>query len=315
MNSHGGYIAKLLIVATVAAVAGKLALFNTVGCEAFDHDPANYMAYCNSSAHGHYDHAAFLYDLEPGVRDAVSAANVLVLGSSHIEVALSTEEFVKFERSHPDVRAYVMGFGYFEQNKFSAAVIRKLHPAPKIVVINADPFFSDSASVQSERLMNSPAVERANALSKRVWHTVSHAECVDGARSFVARHVCGTTGTWYRSRSDGRWILRAALVRIDSMRATAAIQRDSAADVYASHAIEFLKLLPVERRCVVITHVPDGIARSQAGAIATRIGATFISPRLEGLGTSDGSHLDSESAERWSVAFLVELEPILKSCL
>ncbi len=315
MNSHGAYTVKLLIVAAIAAVAGKLALFNTVGCDAFDHDPANYMAYCNTSSHGHYDHAAFLYDLEPGVRDAVAAANVLVLGSSHIEVALSTDEFVKFERSHPDVRAYLMGFGYFEQNKFSAAVIRKLHPTPKVVVINADPFFVDSASAEAERLMTSPGLERANALSKRFWHSISRAECVEGEHAFLARRICGSTGTWYRTRADGRWVIRAPRLRIDSMPGTAAIQRDSAADVYASHAIAFLKLLPVERRCVVITHVPDGIARSQAAAIAKRLGSPFISPQLDGLGTSDGSHLDSESAERWSMAFLAALEPVLKGCL
>ena len=52
-----------------------------------------------------------------------------------------------------------------------------------------------------------------------------------------------------------------------------------------------------------------------AGVFADRIGATFIAPRLDHLGSPDGSHLDTESSERWSAAFLVLLEPVLKRCL
>jgi hypothetical protein len=318
MNTHAVYTAKLLALAMVAAAAGKLAMFNSVGCDAFDHDRDDYMAYCNTAAHGHYDHAAFLFDLEPGVREHVDAANVLVLGSSRIQTALSTQAFLRFEREHPDARPYLMGFGDAEQDRFSAAVLRKLHPVPKVVVINADPFFDDSASAQAQFLLENPGTARANAMAMRVWHWIDAAQCAHGAdEGAVSRMVCGGTGTLYRSRIDGRWIFPAARKRKYDVPVMGPLPDEAAlSERYATNARTFLKALPVALPCTVITSVPSRVSSESLGrAIAARLGADFIDPRVDSLGSSDGSHLDSESAERWSAAFLAELAPVLKECL
>jgi hypothetical protein len=316
MNSHGWYCAKVLAAATIVAVLAKLAQFNAVGCDAFDRDRADYMAYCNSDRHGHYDHAAFIYDLEPGVRTSIDSANVLFVGSSHIQVAFSSDALVAFEKANPTVRPYVMGFGYFEQDIFSAAVVRKLHPAPRVLVINVDPFFSDSASVEARRLLQNPGVERANAIAKKVGHAVANRLCADTPRSFVARRVCGNASTLYRSRNDGRWIFQRPRPFLDTLTTPAFNPGADELARFASNAERYLKGLPVERSCVVITLVPDGaVPESVARDVAARIGATFIAPHLDHLGSSDGSHLDTESGERWSAAFLAELEPLLKRCL
>jgi hypothetical protein len=317
VSTHAAYTVKLLAVACVAAVAGKLALFNSVGCDAFDHDRADYMAYCNTPRHGHYDHAAFAYDLEPGVRAALDSANVLVLGSSHIQVALSSVALVAFERDHPSVRPYLMGFGYVEQDKFAARVIRELKPAPKVVIVNADPFFADTESFEARRLAESPGTERANAVAKRAWHAVSGAECGAGAAGFMSRIVCGRASTLYRSRLDGRWIFGGARPFQDSLPSPVALANDtSLATAYSVNAERFLAALHVDRRCVVVTLVPDGYSsESLARLIASRIGATFIAPHVDRLGSSDGSHLDTPSGERWSAAFLADLDPVLRACL
>jgi hypothetical protein len=318
MNVHAAYSVKLLILSTIVAGAGKLVLFNSVGCDAFDHDRDDYMAYCNSAAHGHYDHAAFLFDLEPGVRAHVDSAKLLVLGSSHIQVAASTQALMAFEREHPRVRPYLMGFGYVEQDRFSEAVIRELRPRPKVVVIDADPFFDDSASVPARLLLANPGTERANALAKRLWHFVSANVCTAGLpRTAVARFVCGSMPTLYRSRLDGHWIFSAVRSRKYEVPNTRPAANEAAlATAYAANADAFLKLLPTQRSCVVITAVPSvATSQSLARAIALRIDATFISPRLEALWSSDGMHLDTESGERWTTEFLRELEPVLDRCL
>jgi hypothetical protein len=41
----------------------------------------------------------------------------------------------------------------------------------------------------------------------------------------------------------------------------------------------------------------------------------LILPDLTGIGTLDGSHLEQQSAERWSAAFLQEYAPIMERCL
>jgi hypothetical protein len=317
MNTHASYCAKLLIASTIVAGAGKLAQFSSVGCDAFDRDRGDYMAYCNTPRHGHYDHAAFAYDLEPGVRENLQAANVLVLGSSHIQVALSSDALVAFERDHLSVKPYLMGFGYVEQDKFAATVIAKLRPVPKIVIVNVDPFFADTESTEALRLAKNPGIERANAFAKRAWHGVSDAECGAGAAAIVVRFVCGRASTLYRSRADGRWIFKEARPFLDTLPTSPAVANEpSLAAAYALNAQRFLKALPVDRRCVVVTLVPDGYSsESIARAVAIRIGATFIAPQLTGLGSSDGSHLDTPSGERWSSAFLEALAPVLKACL
>jgi hypothetical protein len=316
MSSHAAYSVKLLIVATVVAVAGKLVLFNSVGCDAFDHDRADYMAYCGTDRHAHYDHAAFVYDLERGVRASVDSANLLILGSSHIQTAMSSGALVAFEKNNPHVRPYLMGFGYFEQDVFSAAVIRELHPTPKVVVINADPFFSDSVSVDARKLLQSRGTQRVNALAKKAGHSIVEALCGDGTQSAVARQLCGTTSTLYRSRRDGRWIFNGEHPFKDTLSTPTFYPGDAELTRYAVNAERFVKAFAIDRTCVVITLVPDGVVpESLARSIADRVGATFIAPRLDHLGSPDGSHLDTESAERWSAAFLVLLEPVLKRCL
>jgi hypothetical protein len=316
MRTHAAYCTKLLFAATVVALAAKLVLFSTVGCDAFDRDRTHYMAYCDNGRDGHYDQAAFIYDLEHGVRPSLDSANVIFLGSSHMQVAMSTDALETFETNNSGVRPYLMAFGYFEQDIFAAAVIRELRPAPKVVVINADPFFSASMSAGARRLLENPGIERANAVAKKVWHSFAHAPCADGGRSAAAWLECGTANTIYRSRTDGRWIFHGPRPFKDTL-PTPTFSPDSAEFArYAVNAERFLKTFAMDRKCVVITLVPEGaVPESVARNVADRIGATFIAPRLEHLGSSDASHLDTESAERWSAAFLVLLEPVLKRCL
>jgi len=149
-----------------------------------------------------------------------------------------------------------------------------------------------------------------------VGHSIVDALCTDSVRSAVARRLCGTTATLYRSRRDGRWISNGAWPFKDTLPAPTFNPDSAEVARYAGNAARFVKAFPIDRRCIVITHVPDGMTPdSVARTIAERIGATFIAPKFSGLGSPDGSHLDSASAERWSAAFLELLEPVLRRCL
>jgi hypothetical protein len=52
-----------------------------------------------------------------------------------------------------------------------------------------------------------------------------------------------------------------------------------------------------------------------AGAVAAALHLRLVAPRLAGLMTFDRVHLDPESAERWSAAFLTEAGPQIRKCL
>ena len=79
---------------------------------------------------------------------------------------------------------------------------------------------------------------------------------------------------------------------------------------------DFLDKLGVDRRCVIFTLVPTVDARpATSAAIAKALGVEFIAPEVEDLLTFDGSHLDRQSAERWSGAFFDVAGARIKDCL
>jgi len=50
-------------------------------------------------------------------------------------------------------------------------------------------------------------------------------------------------------------------------------------------------------------------------AIAAALRMNFVAPEISELGTVDGSHLNPESAERWSQAFFEAAGSKIRSCL
>ena len=74
----------------------------------------------------------------------------------------------------------------------------------------------------------------------------------------------------------------------------------------------FLDGLGVPKDCVILTYVPSTENnRRLANAIAASLGLDLIAPQGEGLRTIDGSHLDRESAEVFTTAFLAQAGPRL----
>jgi hypothetical protein len=73
----------------------------------------------------------------------------------------------------------------------------------------------------------------------------------------------------------------------------------------------------VRRECVIITAIPNSVSTDEP--IANRVGTKFnfplIIPHLDDLGTIDDSHLNRDSAERWSRAFMNDAAPTLDRCI
>jgi hypothetical protein len=85
---------------------------------------------------------------------------------------------------------------------------------------------------------------------------------------------------------------------------------------YTTLGKEFLPSLSADRACTILTIVPTvktGVGTAKA--IAAALGLNLVAPRLAGLITFDQSHLDPDSAQRWSAAFLEEAGPQIRKCL
>jgi hypothetical protein len=87
----------------------------------------------------------------------------------------------------------------------------------------------------------------------------------------------------------------------------------------ASHAAagrNFLNRLPSGQTCTILTVVPAvGTPMGTAKAIAARLGLKFVAPQLQGLMTFDKVHLDPQSAQRWSAAFLEQAGAEIQQCV
>jgi hypothetical protein len=85
---------------------------------------------------------------------------------------------------------------------------------------------------------------------------------------------------------------------------------------YETLAQQFLADLTPNRDCVLLTIVPYAATRrAEAQAIAASVGMRLITPKVDGLTTFDGSHLDPASAERWSTAFFEAAGDRITQCL
>lgn len=304
------FLAALAICGGFILPFGRLP--EAIGCRSSS-DSDSFVADCQRI--GDYEHAAFAFGLEPAALRRLAAADVVTLGNSRSQFVFSTEAVRRFFESR-NIPTYRLGFGHGEGSPFALHIMRKAGGRPRLALINADPFFTAELSRPAAYLVSEPW---------RAWLGALRIKFALGTRDrFCAivewKTVCrGWRSTMYRVRADGRWSwrntfsVREGATEID---AAPAPPLDLPPET-VTHARTFLDATGIAPRCLVLTAVPNSKqdAGGAAAELARALGAPLIMPQLNGLRTIDGSHLDTESAERWSSAFLRQLEPILPACL
>lgn len=298
----------ILLLAVVCTVAYKLRVDGILACPASGYGSDAYLSDCQASAYGDYDHGAFWFGLEAQARRGVAEADVLLVGSSRLQFAFSDVAIADWF-SAAEARYYLLGFSHSETTVFFAPLLSKIQPRAKVYVINVDRFFDDRVSPPTEQILQRrDMLERYQ--EKQTWQSVHRAVCT------LMPYVCGNALAVFRMRETGAW----------RTKGTAPFEAKDVSDGqpsnverwsdYASLGEKFLAQLPVDRNCVLLTIVPTvGTKRAEAMAIAEKLGIGLISPRIDGLRTFDGSHLDEPSARRWSAAFLEEAGPQIRKCL
>ena len=188
--------------------------------------------------------------------------------------------------------------------------------SPKVIVINADPFF-----VEPNRL-SEPAKEAIEGGSKYLWRLIQKM-----AFQRVHRIICRVVPlcpesepSIFRSATDGQWnwigpYTEEREVPIDQELK----ERIPQFEIERAKTIGeiFLNRIGLDRRCVVFTGIPsNGLDLTEvAEVLATALHTRFLAPKIDGLATVDGGHFNSRSAELWSAAFVEALTPIVNECL
>jgi hypothetical protein len=297
----------LVVAAACGAYLFKLRDDGIFACPAGGYGADQYLAYCHANEYGDYEHGAFWFGLEPAATRAAGNADLLFLGDSHLQFALSTSATADWFAA-AKLRYYLLGFGYGEDVGFTGRLLGRLRPRARIYVINVDGFFDRSETVAAKAATGDWA-SFFHFQGKRWWQELHRPVC--GA----VPQLCGQSYVIYRSRATGAY---------HAMGEGAFVGRPVAADdsvdmgaVTSALALghEFLSTASIDHRCVLLTIVPNGATKSETAAlIAKGLGRELIAPKVEGLETFDGIHLDAASAERWSAAFLRAAAPEIERC-
>jgi hypothetical protein len=144
---------------------------------------------------------------------------------------------------------------------------------------------------------------------KREWQGI-HTRVCDSRPA-----ICGDEPAFFRSRETGAWVVTGGRFKSKPVSYTEKVDQ-RVVDAYAASGKEFLSTLAVSRDCEILTTIPTvDTSSGTARAIAFALGRTFIAPELLGLNTFDESHLDHQSAQRWSEAFIAAAGPQIRKCL
>lgn len=264
--------------------------------------PDDYLDYFRGSVSGY----AIYHNLGHAA-DPLQRADVLFLGNSRLLFAFRNRDLLDHFFTARSLNYYVMGFGYGEQSAFPEALIEKYDLHPKWVIVNADPFFGGPPSWMAKTIMSG---SRFDAL-KFQGETLA---------AFYSQHylhrIVPYLGSmwwinpegdwiWYRSRQNGT-ILLAAKEGIPSPALPGANAYGSLWEpARVPGAKRFLRQITRRGAKLVLTRIPPDSDVSAKG-FAKVLHVPLIAPRLAGLQTLDGNHLDNASATRFVGAFLKE---------
>jgi hypothetical protein len=246
---------------------------------------------------------------------------VIGLGSSKAQFVYSADT-VKRHFQARAARFYSLGFGYGEEVKFALALIQRERLTPKVLIIDASPFFRELWSIPAlEMSADRPRFRR----QARAWIDTALKKVVAGAQPMacaIVSRLC-TEKYWaiYRSTQDGTWV-RQTLYEpnmqsrpLDPANKTLIFGKEAAAE-NQKLAAELIATARIPPRCVILTAVPAAFmdARAYATEMARLLGGRVSLPEVDNLQTIDNVHLTAESIERWSEALLRDIDPIITEC-
>jgi hypothetical protein len=300
------YVA-IVLVAMLGTFAYKLRFEGVFACPIADKTDS-FLADCHATGYADYDHGAFWFDLEPSALRAAHDANVLFLGSSRLQFGLSSPS-TKDWFSKSGISFYLLGFSYTENVAFVTPLLDKIHPQASVYVINVDRFFSDIETVPATEILKDRDARNRYA-EKRFWQRVQEPLCR------TLSWFCGNEVAFFRERDTGMWYRKGVAPFKPSDIGNGPATNTDRWPQFEAIAQRFVEQLPVTRECVLLTILPyDETRRAEAEAIAGSLGLDLLTPNVRGLRTFDGSHLDPESADRWSAAFFELAGPQIQRCL
>ena len=175
-NRWALYIGVVLL-AVLASYAYWLKTRSIFACQAQGYSADRYLAYCGGGNYADFEHGAFYFNLEPPALENARDADVLVLGNSRLQVALSNDATADwFKRA--SARYYLLAFSYNEDMVFTDELLRRMNPRARVYIINVDDFFERRETAAAKTILHDP-----DAQNRYEWKRFSQR---------LHQRICGT---------------------------------------------------------------------------------------------------------------------------
>ncbi len=279
-----------------------------LGVSALERPPAgHYLAHDRA---GHTDHHVLYHGLDPVSNERLDTADVLWLGNSRLQFALSRSALRPFF-SPRRLSYFVLGFGHDETFHFPLSILERRKLRPKVVLVNVDDFFVGPPSEWAATVMADTRFDafkwwfenEAAHTSRLLLHAwLPHwPDRLSNSRDVVV----------HRSRLDGTWFVGTPETNVGPLPVSQDGEPPAAERV--AHARAFVELMRAQGTAVIFCLVPSpSTSRATAEALAEQVAVPLLAPELDMPLTMDGSHLTEESATEFSALLLAALEPHLE---
>ena len=172
--SHLTVYTCIILLAAFSSYAYWLKTRSIFACQAPGYSADRYLAYCGGGNYADFEHGAFYYNLEPPALDYARNADVLVLGNSRLQVALSNEATADwFKRAAATY--YLLAFSYNEDMVFTDDLLRRINPRASVYIINVDDFFERRETAAAKTILHDPDA-RNRYEWKHFWQSLASAD-------------------------------------------------------------------------------------------------------------------------------------------
>jgi hypothetical protein len=306
------YLAMFFLATAGACLAGSIGWWGASVLTCPPAAPGTFLAYCRNELYGDFEHGAFLYGLESAAVQRAKQAEVVVIGDSRVQFGFSTGAVRRYFADRGRMY-YLLGMGYGSTSDYARALLRRHQLRPRVLIVNAEPYFTRDAPAVPAEVIRATLLTRWSYWRKGLFQRAHRPACD------VAPALCReAAGGVHRRVDNGEWLWVGLLVPGDLSvpfveREIASEQAEESGRIAASFVAE----LGLDPSCVIVTAVPGLTAgrRQVATRIAELMRASAVLPVVDGLSSLDGDHLNAESAERWSAAFLQAADALITECL
>jgi hypothetical protein len=265
---------------------------------------------------GHVDHHVLYFGTDDRAVAHLRRADVLLLGNSRLMFAARPGVLDPFF-ARIGLRYYALGFGFREADLFPLAIIERFDLRPRLVVVNADGFFTGSLSDFAGDVTRDTAFE--------AWQALHEAEVGHEVRRVVHQLVPNWVDLFgrpgfprqrelivYRSRRNGTWQISPWSIGTTRI-GVRDLTRPGVSPAELRAARYFKRALDRRGIRLALTYVPTPPAGSASPlGLAAALGVPFVAVEQSGLLTNDGDHLDEASAVAWSERFAEQLVPFVR---